>query len=130
MTKPKLVPIVEPRFFAFNVQHLIVTSTLVSFIRSSDNAFAEVALIEGSKLDLKVYDTDNPFTKLVDYVRIIRLDTDNNKRLWLMQSLLTLLREVHHDASHTITEALLDPDASLDYLMGIQRVIEEVYNEE
>ena len=126
----KLVPVVEPRFFAFNVQHLIVTSTSVFYSNTDPDTAVEAVLMEGGKLTLEDSSNIAPFPNFLDYVRVIRLDADNNKRLWLMQSLLTLLRETHHDATYAVVEALLDPDASLDYLMGIQRVIEEVYREE
>lgn len=132
MTKPadskkRLVPVVDPNYFALNCQYLQVNSTFVFWEGDGKLGACKVDLETGQ---IVLPDEGEHSKELAKHVYAVSLDNPQQRRLWLMQSILTMGRVTRHPVVEAALGALLDPEATDDYLAGIQFMLEQVYWEE
>ena len=123
MTKPKLVIAVHPIYFAAHAPEITVTSTFAYWTDNEQSGFYEVDQGTGSIVAPDAEEVNEDFAKQLVVVQY-------GDPVWLFQSLMTLSNVVRHPATEAAAGALLDPDASTDYLLGVQLMLEQIYWEE
>ena len=123
MTKPKLVPVVHPLYFTAHAHEITVTSTFAYWTDNEQSGFYEIDQETGEVVAPDKEETYEEFAKQIVAVPF-------GHPLWLYQSILTLSNVVRHPAAEAAAGALLERDASIDYLLGIQLLLEQIYWEE
>lgn len=125
----RLVPVVDPNYFAFECQKIVVTSVF-AYYKGDEKSPSGICEVDQETGQVVMPDNAERNEEFAKYVRAANLSNPQQRRLWLMQSIMTMGRVTQHPAAEAALEALFDPEATDDYLAGVQTVLENVYWEE
>ena len=122
MTRPHVLA-VHPLYFTKHAHEITVTSTFAYWTDNEQSGFFEVDQETGKVVAPDETEANETFAEHLVVVPF-------GHPLWVYQSIMTLANVVRRPAAETAAAALLEPNPSMDYLLGIQLMLEAIYWEE